>query len=402
MSEQTSGTLTFLFSDVEGSTRLLRKFGDDYPAVQARQQSVLSVAFVDHGGHVVDSQGDSFFVAFTRPRDAVLSAVAAQQALGDERWPPSLEVRVRMGIHTGPVELAGERYVGLAVHRAARICAAGHGGQVLLSHASVALLEDEEHALAGIEFRDLGESRLKDFQRPVRLYQVIAPRLAAEFPPPRAAAALSALPAVRASDADRERAVSALREHTAAGRLTLEEFSQRAESAYAASTFDELEPIGRDLPADLPAERRRRPKRFTAAVLANTVRTGRWRLPRFGVALAFLGDLDLDLRQAELEDTVTAITAIVLLGNVDVYVPEGIEVDFGGLGIFGHRREFGRDVPAVPGTPLVRVRIFSLFGTADLWRVPAAWVGRPFREVIKALRRGPQAELPPAEGDGGP
>jgi len=400
MSEQTAGTLTLLFSDVEGSTRLLREFGDDYPAVQARQQSVLGAAFLDHGGHVVDSQGDSFFVAFTRPRDAVLAAVAAQQALSAERWPPPLEVRVRMGIHSGPVELAGERYVGIAVHRAARICAAGHGGQVLLSHPSVALLEDEEHALAGIEFRDLGESQLKDFQRPVRLYQVIAPRLTAEFPPPRAAAP-SAFPAVRASDADRERAVSALREHTAAGRLTLEESSQRADSAYAARTFEELEPIGRDLPASPSAERRRHPKRFTAAVVANTVRTGRWQLPRFGFALALLGDVDLDLRQAELEDMVTTITAIVLLGNIDVYVPEGIEVDFGGLGIFGHRREFGRDVPPVPGTPLVHVRIFSLFGTADLWPVPAALVGRSFREVIKALRRGPQGELPPPEGDGG-
>ena len=85
---------------------------------------------------------------------------------------------------------------------------------------------------------------------------------------------------------------------------------------------------------------------------------------------------------------------------LDVYVPEGIEVDFGGLGIFGHRREFGRDVAGVPGTPLVSVRIFSLLGRADLWRVPVAWVGRPFREVINALRRGPQGELPPAAGGG--
>jgi len=88
MSEQTSGTLTFLFTDVEGSTRLLRELGDDFPAVQARQQSVLRDAFADHGGRVVDSHGDSFFVAFTRPRDAVLAAVSAQQSLGAERWPP--------------------------------------------------------------------------------------------------------------------------------------------------------------------------------------------------------------------------------------------------------------------------------------------------------------------------
>jgi hypothetical protein len=205
---------------------------------------------------------------------------------------------------------------------------------------------------------------------------------------------------VRASDADRERAVSALREHSAAGRLTLEEFSERAERAYAARTFEELEAIGRDLPRSASVEQRRRPKRVTVAVLSNTVRTGRWRLPRFGFAFVVLGDADLDLRQAELEHTVTTITAIVLLGNVDVYVHEGIEVDFGGLGILGHRREFGRDVPGVPGTPLVRVRIFSLLGTADLWRVPAAWVGRPFREVIKALRPGPQGELPPPAGEG--
>jgi class 3 adenylate cyclase len=396
MSEPTSGLLTFLFTDVEGSTSLVRELGDDYPAVQARQRGLQREAFVNHDGRVIDSQGDSFFVAFTRPGDAVRAAISAQRALGAESWPRPAGLRVRMGIHTGPVELADDRYVGLAVHRAARICAAGHGGQVLLSHASLALLEDEEHALPDVEFRDLGESRLKDFHRPVRLHQVIAPRLPIEFPPLRSAEP-PALPAVRASDADRERAVSALREHSAAGRLTLEEFSERAERAYAARTFEELEAIGRDLPATTLVERRRRPKRFTAAVFANTVRTGRWRLPRFGLAFVFLGDADLDLRQAELEHSVTTITAIVLLGNVDVYVPEGIEVDFGGLGIFGHRREFGRDVPPVPGTPLVRVRIFSLLGTADLWRVPAAWVGRPFREVIKALRRGPQGELPPPE-----
>lgn len=392
---QLTSTLTFLFSDVEGSTTLVRELGDEYPPVQARQRRLQHDAFRNYDGRVIDSQGDSFFVAFTRPGDAVRAAVSAQQALGAEHWPETAEVRVRMGIHTGPAELAEERYVGLAVHRAARICAAGHGGQVLLSHASLALLEDEEHALPEIEFRDLGESRLKDFHRPVRLYQVIAPQLAAEFPPPRTAAP-SALPAVRASDADREGAVAALREHTAAGRLTLEEFSERAERAYAARTFDELAAVGRDLPGAVPAGQRRRPKRFTVAVLAHAVRTGRWRLPRFGFAFVCLGDSDLDLRQAELEHSVTTITAVILLGNIDVYVPEGIEVDFGGLGIFGHRREFGRDVPALPGTPLVRVRIISLFGTADLWRVPATWVGRSFREVIKTLRRGSQGELPPA------
>ncbi len=192
----------------------------------------------------------------------------------------------------------------------------------------------------------------------------------------------------RASDDDRDRAVLALREHTVAGRLTLEEFSDRTERALAATTAAELEEVGRDLPA---ASGRRRPKRFTAVLFGATMRTGRWRLPRRSFAFVFLGDADLDLRQAELPGSVASITAFVLFGNVDLYVPEGVDVDLGGLSVIGHRREWGRDVP---GAPLLRVRIFSLFGTADLWRVPAAWVGRPFREVIKALRRGEQRELP--------
>jgi hypothetical protein len=194
--------------------------------------------------------------------------------------------------------------------------------------------------------------------------------------------------------------VAALREHTATGRLTLDEFSARTERAYAATTVTELESVGRDLPAAAVTRSRRRGKPLTLAILHNTVRTGRWRLPRFGLVLVFFGDADLDLRQAELDSSVASLTAIMLFGNVDVYVPEGVEVEFGGFGIVGHRREWGRDVPPLPGTPRVRVRIFSLFGTADLWRVPAAWVGRPFRQVINALRRGEQRALPPGESDG--
>jgi class 3 adenylate cyclase len=397
MGEPTSETLTFLFSDVEGSTGLVRQLGPAYPAVQARHAEILRRAFTARGGHEVDSQGDAFFVAFRRPRDAVLAAVEAQRRLDAEAWPSGGDVRVRMGIHTGPVELADERYVGLAVHRTARICGAGHGGQILLSHATLALLEDDEHELEEVDFRDLGEHRLKDFHRGVRLYQVVAAQLPDGFPPLRVEAPSALVPAdtVRVSDADREHAVVTLREHAVAGRLTLEEFAERMERAYAARTVAELEGVGCDLPATLAPERRRRPKRLTLALFANTVRTGRWRLPRFSLAFVLFGDADLDLRQAEVPHSRASLTALVLFGNVDVYVPEGVEVDFGGLGVFGHQRQWGRDVPPLPGTPLVRVRVLSLFGTADLWRVPAAWIGRSFREVIKALRRNEQRELPP-------
>src|SRR5919202_1793463 len=353
MPAPTSETITFLFSDVEGSTGPVRQLGHGYPAVQARHAEILRSAFAERGGQEVDTQGDAFFVAFRRPRDAVLAAVEAQRRLDAEPWPDGGSVRVRMGIHTGPVELAGQRYVGLAVHRAARICAAGHGGQVLLSHATLALLEDDEHELEEVDFRDLGEHRLKDFHRGVRLYQVVAARLPDEFPPLRAAASTALVPVeTRASDAEREQAVLALREHTATGRLTLEEFAERMERAYAARTVTELESVGRDLPATPAAESRRRPKRLTAALLANTVRTGRWRMPRFGLGFVLFGDLDLDLRQAELRQSTASLTVLMLFGNVDVYVPEGVEIDFGGLGVFGHQRQWGRDVPPLPGTPL--------------------------------------------------
>lgn len=402
MTEQTSETLTFLFTDVESSTELLRQLGGRYPVAIERQQELLRDAFAAQRGVVVDTQGDAFFVAFARPRNAVLAAVAAQKSLRSEPWPDGAEVRVRMGIHTGPVELAGDRYVGLAVHRAARICAAGHGGQVLLSEATRAMLEDDEHELRELRLRDLGSHRLKDFHRPIRIFQLVAARLPEDFPalraPKQTASALETEVGARASDAERDQTVSVLREHAAAGRLTLEEFSERTERVYAARTTGELELLGADLPATPEERARPRPKRLTLAVLGNTQRTGRWRLPRFSTGLVLLGDADLDLRQAELEGGVASITVWVLFGNVDLYVPEGVEVDLGGVSIFGHRREWGRDVPPLPGTPLVRIRIFSLFGTADLWRVPAAWIGRSFGQVIKALRRDAEPELPAGPG----
>jgi hypothetical protein len=203
-------------------------------------------------------------------------------------------------------------------------------------------------------------------------------------------------PDLRASDADRDRVITELREHTASGRLTLEEFSERVDRAVAARTLSELEEVRGDLPSAAPVARApRRPKRFTGVAFGRTQRTGRWRLPRGAVALVVFGDLDLDLRQAELSGQVASITGLVLFGNIDLYAPESVEVDFGGFTVFGHRREWGRDLPPHPATPLLKVRVLSLFGTADLWRVPPDWVGRTFDEVIRGLRRGEHRELPP-------
>jgi class 3 adenylate cyclase len=382
-----SGTPTLVFTDIEGSTQLLRRLGDGYRAVIAEHQRLTREAFARHGGKEVDTQGDSFFVAFSRPRDALLAAVDAQRSHRAHRWPSNAAVRVRIGVHTGPVDLAGERYVGLSVHRTARICAAAHGGQILVSQPTVSLLEDEAEALGEVELRDLGSLRVKDFERPVGIYQAMAPGLSHDHPPLRGIERAS-IRAPAASDADREQAIAALGEQVAGGRLTLQEYAERIEATAAASTLADLKGLRRE-PSQASVERRQpRPKRFTAVVFGDTERAGRWRLPRFGLACVLFGNADLDLRQTQLDGEVASITAIVLVGNIDIYVPEGIEVDFGGLAVLGHRRERGSASPAHPSGPLLRVRILSLAGTADLWRLPTASATRTFDEASAALERG--------------
>src|SRR5688572_17947862 len=183
MVELPTGTVTFLFTDIEGSTQLLKQLGRRYEIALAVHQRILRQCFQAHGGREIDTQGDSFFVAFARAGDAVASAVEAQRALADESWQHGVQVRVRMGLHTGEPRPTGERYVGFGVHRAARIGAVGHGGQVLLSNATRELVEDEAH---GVAVRELGTYRLKDIDRPERLYQLDIEGLQIEFPPLRA------------------------------------------------------------------------------------------------------------------------------------------------------------------------------------------------------------------------
>jgi DNA-binding NarL/FixJ family response regulator/class 3 adenylate cyclase len=185
MAELPSGTVTFLFSDLEGSTALLRQLRNRYGDLLGEHQQLLRAAFDDAGGSEIDTQGDSFFVAFRKARDAVIGAVAGQRALQAHDWPDGVQVRVRIGIHTGEASVSENRYHGLAVHRAKRICDAGHGGQILLSQTSQHLLEDEEEPLPGCTLRDLGRQRLKDFDRPVGIFQLVARDLATEFPPLR-------------------------------------------------------------------------------------------------------------------------------------------------------------------------------------------------------------------------
>jgi DNA-binding SARP family transcriptional activator/class 3 adenylate cyclase len=182
------GTVTFLFTDVEGSTALVRRLRDDYGTLLATHHCLLREAFACRGGHEVDTQGDAFFVAFRRARDAVEAAAAAQRAIAGEEWPDEVSVKVRIGIHTAEPGLAENGYHGLGVVRGARICSAGHGGQILLSEATRGLVDEDE--LEGLGFRDLGAHRLKGLEHPEHLFQLVVDGLPEQFPPLRTAAAV--------------------------------------------------------------------------------------------------------------------------------------------------------------------------------------------------------------------
>jgi hypothetical protein len=201
-------------------------------------------------------------------------------------------------------------------------------------------------------------------------------------------------PALRASDFDREHTVALLRDHVAEGRLTLEEFTDRMSAAWLARTKDELEELALDLQSGHPPSvSRRRPTRFLLSIFGSTTREGRLRVPRRIGCLTVFGNIDLDLRQATLEGDVITIVALGAFGAIDVYVPEGVEVDLHGLALGGHKRARGNDPPPRPGTPLVRVFAVSLFAGIDVWRVPIAWAQKTWREVIRGIRAGKHKEL---------
>ena len=177
-----SGTVTFVFTDVEGSTQLMQELGDAYAGVAREHRRIVRDAFTTRGGTEIDTQGDAFFFSFPRARDAVAAAVEAQRALRAHTWPQAKAVRVRMGLHTGEPTVGEEGYLGLDVVRAARISAAGHGGQILISETTRALLGNQ--LPEGAVVQDLGEQNLKDIQHE-HVYQVSVDDGPAHFPPLR-------------------------------------------------------------------------------------------------------------------------------------------------------------------------------------------------------------------------
>ena len=214
-------TFTFLFTDIEGSTGLVRRLGEDlYARLLADHHALIRSALAAHDGREVDTQGDAFFAVFSSPRACVAAAVEMQRALAAHPWPGGGHVWVRMGVHTGEASQTAAGLVGLDIHRAARVAAVGYGGQILVSEAAAALARD---ALPeGASLKDLGVHRLKDLGRPERIFQLQAAGLKATFPPLRSLgnpALANNLPAQLASFVGREKELAEVRALVASSRL---------------------------------------------------------------------------------------------------------------------------------------------------------------------------------------
>jgi class 3 adenylate cyclase len=176
-----SGTVTFLFTDIEGSTVLLKRLGDEgYANVLEDHRRVLRTVFAAHDGQEIDTQGDAFFYSFPRARDAAVGAVEAQRGLAGADWPEGVNVKIRIGLHTGEPSVGDEGYTGLDVVRAARIAAVGHGGQILMSETTRALLGTS--LPEGVSARSIGEQRLKDIDRPEPLHELTIDGITATAP----------------------------------------------------------------------------------------------------------------------------------------------------------------------------------------------------------------------------
>ncbi len=218
MSDLPTGTLTFLFTDIEGSTRLLRYLGDSYREVIGRHHGILREAIASGDGSEVGTEGDAFFAVFPSPTRALATAVHAQRELSSTHWPENHVVRVRMGLHTGQAVLVGDQYMGIDIHLAARIAAAAHGGQVLISESTRDLVK--RSLPDGVALRDLGRHRLKDIEQPARLWDLVIDGLPSKFSPIKTLEARPTnLPRVRTSFVGREREVAEVTALLAGSRL---------------------------------------------------------------------------------------------------------------------------------------------------------------------------------------
>jgi class 3 adenylate cyclase len=322
MSGPPSGTVTLLFTDVEGSTRLWDAERGAMAAALRRHDDIVRDSIERAGGYVFKTAGDSFCAAFSAVRAGLDAALTAQQRLAAESWPTSRPIVVRMALHVGVSEERDGDYFGPAVNRAARLLGVAHGGQVLVSAAAAELLSDE--LPDGVGLRELGTHQLKDLSRPERIYQVEAAFLASRSAVP-AAEAPAAPTGLRASHADRDRVVEVLRTAAGDGRLSADDLDQRLEAALTASTLAELEPLLADLTTAVPAAVRDLVRIECGSGSAK--RDGAWVVPRRMEIDVRSGGVRLDFRQAVIAVPELRIDADIGSGALTLITRPGIVVD---------------------------------------------------------------------------
>ncbi|MGH3422706.1 MAG: DUF1707 domain-containing protein, partial [Streptosporangiaceae bacterium] len=321
MSGLPSGTVTLLFTDVEGSTRLWDTERDAMAAALRRHDEILRDAIEQVGGYVFKTVGDSFCAAFSAARAGLDAALTAQRNLAAQSWPTSRPIVVRMGLHAGVCEERDGDYFGPAVNRTARLLAVASGGEVLVSGAAAELLSDE--LPEGVGLRELGTHQLKDLSRPERIYQVEAAFLAARVAFP---AEQTGRPAgLLASHADRDRVVEVLRTAAGDGRLTADDLDQRLEVALSARTLADLEPLLADLTTATVTEVPDLGRIECGSGSAR--RDSSWVVPRHLEIDIGSGSVRLDFRQAVIAVPELRINAQITSGSLKLITRPGIVVD---------------------------------------------------------------------------
>ena len=378
-----SGTVTLLFTDVEGSTRLWDAERDAMAAALRRHDEIVRGAIEQAGGYVFKTVGDSFCAAFSAARAGLDAALAAQRNLAAQSWPTSRPIVVRMGLHAGVCEERDGDYFGPAVNRAARLLAVASGGEVLVSGAAAELLSDE--LPEGVGLRELGTRQLKDLSRPERIYQVEAAFLAA-----RVAVAAASQPdrpaGLLASHADRDRVVEVLRTAAGDGRLTADDLDQRLEAALTARTLADLEPLLAGLTTAAVAQV---PDLARIECGSGSARRDMsWVVPRHLEIDIGSGSVWLDFREAVIGAPELRIDVQIAGGSLKLITRPGIVVDAGDVKV-GSGSVRVVVPPAVPGVPVeLRVKVCGQVGSGSVSARPARRRGRwraLWRRVLRRL-----------------
>jgi class 3 adenylate cyclase len=391
MSGVPSGTVTLLFTDVEGSTRLWEAERDAMAAALRRHDEILRKAIEQADGYVFKTAGDSFCAAFSAARAGLDAALAAQRNLAAEAWPTSRPILVRMGLHVGVCEERDGDYFGPAVNRAARLLAVARGGQVLVSGAAAELLSDEMPD--GVGLRELGTHQLKDLSRPERIYQVEAAFLVVGPAVPDTTQP-SRPPGLRASHADRDRVVEVLRIAAGDGRLTADDLDQRLEAALTARTLADLEPLLADLTSAAAVEAPDLARIECGSGSAK--RDGSWLVPRRLEIGVGSGSVVLDFRQAVISVPELRIDAQVASGSLRLITRPGIVVEADDVTVSSGSVKV--IPPAGPEAPVeLRVKVVGRVKSGTISARPPrspGWWRRLWRRLLRRLAGDSRPALP--------